>query len=178
MTIPSGDTSLPARVARRLAVDGAPARPPQDGIRDELERTLGAPVPPLLWIFFSTCAQGGIGPLHGTFSLHDRTEGSLWELLQREGRERCWLPAFDLGCGQCLLVDASDDEARIILVSEFGAHQLEVDLVTLLEQWLAGTLDPRAWFVFGPPTGRVLRFGDRVAALPAPAIDVRGIRLR
>jgi hypothetical protein len=173
--------SLVARIARRLTASGQPPSPRAEGLRAKLEQRIGVQIPPLLWVFLEAPPEGRVGPLLGTFSIEgslgdpSRGSESLWAQLERSRRQSSWIPAFDLGCGDILLIDASDPEGPLLLDCHLGTYRLEVTVPALLEQWLAGPVDARAWFIEGPPTGRVVRFGDRVAALPPPVIGVRGV---
>ncbi len=169
------DQSLHARVLRRLAATSEELHPWSDAMKREIERTIDAPVPELLAVFFAHHLRGGLGPPNGTLSLADRREGCFWERLVKF-RRQAWIPAFEYGCTYCVLVDARDPEAGVILDGELGTYRLDLTLDALLEQWLAGTLDVRAWFIEGEP-GPIVRFGDRVARVPPPAIGVRGTRL-
>lgn len=153
-------------------------------MRASIEHCLGVEIPPLLWVFFEARPTGRIGPFSGTFSIEgsegDLSRGpeSLWTQLERSGRQPSWIPAFDLGCGDILLADSADPDGPLLLDCHLGTYRLEITLPELLEQWLAGSLDARAFFIEGPPTGRVVRFGGRVATLPPPVVGVRGVLVR
>jgi hypothetical protein len=137
------DQSLRARVLRRLARDGMRRHPCLPRTLEELERTIDAPVPPLLATFFTEHAQGGVGPFEGTLSLTSRRHGSVWAALERAQDTR-WIPAFEVGRGELLLVNALEPEGPLLLEAPHGTRRLTLTLPDLLEAWLAGTLDRRA----------------------------------
>jgi hypothetical protein len=176
--------SLITRIARRLAGDGQLPGPRAETLRAWIELRLGVQIPDLLWVFLEARPTGRIGPLLGTFSIEEskgelpRAPESLWTVLERSSRQPSWIPAFDLGCGDILMADMCDPEGPLLLDCHLGTYRLETTLPQLLEQWLAGPVDARAWFIEGPPTGRVVRFGARVATLPPPVVGVRGVRVR
>jgi hypothetical protein len=137
------DHSLRARLLRRLAHEGAHRHPCLARSLEELERTVGAPVPPLLGVFFTEHAQGGVGPFEGTLSLTYRRAGSVWAALER-ARDAPWIPAFEVGRGEILLVNALEPEGSLLLEGRHGSRRLTLTLPELLEAWLADTLDRHA----------------------------------
>ena len=121
--------------------------PASEDVVRAAESRLSCAFPAMLRRVYLEVGNGGFGPGAGQLGLDggNRDDDGL-SLVERWDRERRgwsgWprgvLPLWDWGCGSWSCVDASDCDARIVTVDEFGGTRTAFDLLRWLDSWSDG----------------------------------------
>lgn len=167
------DEFLAAKAEGRIAPLPVPPFPPAEPRAvDDVERSLGHPLPPLLRRLYLEVANGGFGPGYGLLGLEGghgvAPDGNAIDRLRRF---REWepdiapglFPICDWGCAITSFVDCADPSATIWALDPNplnesdelvdGIVPTELDLTAWLQRWIDGHLH-QPWTIEDPDTGR------------------------